>query len=212
MSGIDYTHQHFASSIIQDANPHTPIDPNGWAGLSSISGTGGGSVANPTALQLPGVVADLGGGLAGAGFLSSLIGPFHIAHDDAQTDGYWLFGSFVADTLIVRMFAVPTQIWDFDPSEAAANFQMGTAVGGDPSNNGQTLTYYGQTGIQGDPAYQGTFAEWDQTTVVAGLVTSSARSAYVSGAGVFWADSYNGSTPLTTGEVDIYAIIATPAS
>lgn len=50
---IDYSHEHFASSIIQNANPHTPIDPTG-GGVSVDNGTD--PPAAVTTLVAPGAV------------------------------------------------------------------------------------------------------------------------------------------------------------
>jgi len=87
--------------------------PSGGSGLSSITGTGGGSVSNPTALQVPGTVADLGGGVAGVGLVCSLIGPFPVAFDSPglAVDGFQLC-DLVAGTVIVSVGIFVTAQWN----------------------------------------------------------------------------------------------------
>lgn len=71
MPQIDPTHQHFASQIIQDANPHTPIDPNGGGSIAVTDGTT--TVDSATSIVMPaGTVSNLGGGAVGMGLVYSL--------------------------------------------------------------------------------------------------------------------------------------------
>jgi hypothetical protein len=130
--------------------------------------------------------------------------------DDFDGDRYFTFGTFEAGTIVLRIFAVPVIEWDFDLGEPLRYLSFGTAVGGDPLNNGQTLTSYPDP--ETNPFFAGTYAEsplldsardpGQQGQAVAGVVNA---------AGVYFASFYNGGTPLTAGQSHVYAVIATPS-
>lgn len=131
--------------------------------------------------------------------------------DDFDVNRLATLGAFTTGTVVVRLFALPIITWDFDAFEPARSLQLGTAVGGDPANNGQTLTAYPTP--ESNPAYQGSYAESPllDPTRSAGLQGQSV-SGVVTGNGVYFANFYNGGTPLTQGQSHVYADVLIPAS
>ena len=165
-----------------------------------VSATDGRTTVDPaTQIQFPpGTLSDLGGGVAGVGLLTQLVGPFHIAFEtpELQNNGVGLL-EVPAGSWLTGVAVVITESW-LSSLVNTPEFVV-TLVPGDPTQPWASGAGFDSSSrMSVDPtadvlaALPGTF------TPVATVVDGWLLAAYYP----------DDSTP--GGEADIYAIIATP--
>jgi hypothetical protein len=131
-----------------------------------------------------------------------LLGPFHIAHDDDEIDGDGAIAtSLSAGQIVLNAWAEPTEEWQFD---ASGLFILVWAFDSDPGTSRRLTSYETETGDvvravdEGVEARNGDAGTAPPRRV--GRITEASTLRVVLDGG-----------PATTGEADIYALIAEPA-
>ena len=190
---------HTAGATLTAVND--PAAPGGGSGGVTVTGSQGGGPFAATSLELPGVATDLGGGSVGVALAATLLGPFHVAFNTPNLMDPAEYGADVGTLpgdCLFQFFAIITTNWN-QPGElaiaASVDGHMGANVTVAAYSDSVAAITAGTTFLEG-------FRETGQTPVWG--VTTNPMHIVVG--------FYPNSTHPTTGEADIYAIIATPAS
>lgn len=203
---IDYSHEHTSRQIMDANNVKTPINPTGGGGVEVDNGTD--PPAEVTTIVAPGATIEGGTAtLAASGEQTiRLLGPFSCAWDDVGIgSGELEVADLAAEAgaLVIDAYMMPTEEWLVSPGTMANGGGAYVSIG--PAGDAITIANYD------DPNHNGyvTWAEWEPTGPASVFWK---RPMVIQANSKVWVQvSPPGGSTLTSGEADIYLLIATPA-
>jgi hypothetical protein len=176
-----------------------------------MSVTDGTTTVDPTtSLRLPaGTLTDLGGGVAGVGLMTYLVGPFTLHHSDVGLSDGVLLVPLASGTLVLAVGVFITEAWDGDAT------YVRVAIGGHlyaaPDDDWGFITPAATplSPLAGTGWKVARGLQINDYSNVAWDVWGSALAFVTEAGGLLGVSDASTST---TGEADIYAVIATPAA
>jgi hypothetical protein len=167
-------------------------------------------VTGATEFRAAGVVADLGGGVAGQGLVVSLIGPFSIDYTmGALLSSEVEMTALASGTYVLNAWAFVTTHWTASPPLGENDLHMNIGVGNATDGTALATADAALSARDADPGLPFALTE----NVANGAAGISKSIVKVTDDGQFLCvDLQNFGAALTAGAADIYAIIAVPAA